>query len=411
VRKFAYKAMDTTGKAVEGQLEAEAPSDVDRYFLEQDLTPLRVNEIKVDGVAAVFSALQYRFKTRLFENELIAFTRQFAAAYGAGIAVPRILSMLSKQMSHRPFREAVNHISDQISGGKGLTDSFGRFPEYFDPTYLAILSTGEVSGNLDTVMDYAAGLLEKKMIHKERIKSTLLYPKLVVGSIIFTVIAMLIFVIPQFQKLYERFGSELPLPTRILVEMSHLFQHYWWWVGVAAFVPGYQLVQRLKRNAKVMLWVHEKTLKVPIFGPLFTKVELTHFCTTFSLLMRSGIRVTDATEIAIRGMRNSYFRHRMSAIVPHLEQGGTVSGAMEKVDVVPPLMSSMVAVGEEAGALDSLLDRIAFLYENDTEMMLKRLPTMLEPIILSILFALTLGLAVAIYLPMWKLSSLVRGGG
>ncbi len=410
MRKYAYKAMDDTGRSIEGQLEAESSKEVDSYFLEQNLVPLRVNEIKPHGVAAVFTSLADRFRRKLFENELIAFTRQFAAAYGAGIAVPRILAMLTKQMTHKTFKESVERISEAIENGKGVTESFERYPAYFDPTYLAILSTGEVSGNLDKVMDYAAGLLEKKLIHKERIRSTLLYPKLVVGAIFFTIIIMMIFVIPQFQKLYERFGSELPLPTRILVNLSNFCQTYWW-VGLLSLIPLYVVFLKLQSNAKVMLWVHEKLLIVPIFGPLFAKVELTHFCTTFSLLMRSGIRVTDATEISIRGMRNSYFRFRMAAIVPFIEAGGSVSAAMEKVEVVPPLMSSMVAVGEEAGTLDTLLDRIAFLYENDTEMMLKRLPTMLEPIILSVLFALTLGLAVAIYLPMWKLSSLVRGGG
>ncbi len=410
MRKFAYKAMDQTGKSVEGELEAAESRDVDQYFVEQSLIPLRVSEVKTGGIGAAFTRLTFHFRRKLFESELIAFTRQFAAAYGAGIAVPRILSMLGKQLIHEPFRDCVANISEQIQNGKGLTEAFGKFTSYFDTTYLAILSTGEMSGNLDKVMDYAAGLLEKKMIHRERIKSTLLYPKLVVGAIVFTIIVMLIFVIPQFQKLYERFGSELPLPTRVLVGMSALVQSYWW-MGPAGIVPGYFVIKYIQSNKKMMLWIHEKILKSPIFGPLFSKVELTHFCTTFALLLRSGIRVTDATEISIRGMRNSYLRHKMDAIVPFLEQGGTVSGAMDRVDVIPPLMSSMVAVGEESGALDTLLERIAFLYENETEMMLKRLPTVLEPIILSILFALTLGLAVAIYLPMWRLSSLVRGGG
>lgn len=410
MRKFAYKAMDTTGRAVEGQLEVEAPAQVDEFFLEKDLTPLRVEEMKSEGATALFETIKYHFKRKLFETELIAFTHQFAAAYGAGISVPRILSMLSKQMTHKPFRDSVENISDQIESGKGLTDAFQKYPAYFDATYLAILSTGEASGNLDKVMDYAAGLLEKKMIHSERIKSTLLYPKLVVGAIFFTLIIMMIFVVPQFQKMYERFGGDLPLPTKILIGLSQFCQSYWW-VGLIAAIPAYIGLQKLKANEPVMLWVHERLLKIPIFGPLFLKVELTHFCTTFALLMRSGIRVTEATEISVRGMRNTYFRKRLSVIVPHLEEGGTVSGALEKVDVVPPLMSSMVSVGEEAGTLDSLLDKVAVLYESDTEMMLKRLPTLLEPIILATLFLLVLGLAIAIYLPMWKLSSLVRGGG
>jgi type II secretory pathway component PulF len=409
MRKFAYKAMDPTGRAVEGQLEAASPKEVDQYFLEQDLTPLKVAEVRGEGgINGAFKRFSFRFKQKLFESELIAFTRQFAAAYGAGISVPRILSMLSNQMTHEPFQQAIRTIADQITAGKGVTDSFQKFPNFFDSTYLAILSTGEVSGHLDTVMNYSAGLLEKKMIHKERIKSTLLYPKLVVAAIFITIIVMLIFVIPQFQRLYDRFGTSLPLPTLVLVEMSKFVQAYWWMAFVLA-TPGFYLYKYLAKQEPVVLWVHERLLRLPIFGPLISKVELTHFSTTFALLLRSGIKVTEATEISIRGMRNAYLRFRMSTIVPYLEQGGTVSGALDRVDVIPPLMSSMVAVGEESGNLDALLERVAFLYENDTEMMLKRLPTMLEPIILAVLFALTLGLAVAIYMPMWKLSSIVRG--
>lgn len=409
MKKFAYKAMDPTGRPVEGQLEVGGQSEVDQYFLDKNLVPLNVKELKAAQTLSFFRRLSFYFRHKLFESELIAFTRQFAAAYGAGLAVPRILSMLTKQLTHEPFRDSVGAITGSIERGKGLTESFAQFTRFFDATYLAMLGTGEMSGNLDKVMDYAAGLLEKKMIHRERIKSTMLYPKLVVGAIVFTIIIMLIFVIPQFQKLYERFGSDLPLPTRILVSLSQVVQVYWWLIPVS-IVPGYFAVKYMQSNARIMLWVHEKMLRSPIFGPLFIKVELTHFCTTFALLLRSGIKVTDATEISIRGMRNSYLRHKMSDIVPFLEQGGTVSGAMERVDVIPPLMSSMVAVGEESGALETLLERVAYLYENETEMMLKRLPTLLEPIILSILFALTLGLAIAIYLPMWRLSSLVKGG-
>lgn len=409
MKRYAYKAMNPEGRSIEGVIEADGRSEVDRFFLDKELTPLKVAEVRSGGPGEVFADFLFMLRRKLLENDLIAFTRQFAAAYGAGLAVPRILSMLAKQMSHKLFRTALGSISDQIQTGKGLTEAFSQFPKFFDTTYLAILQSGEVSGNLDTVMNYSAGLLEKKMIHRERIKSVLLYPKLVVGAIVFTVIIMLIFVIPQFQKLYDRFGSQLPLPTRILVGISHVTQSYWWAAAIGAPL-GFLFLRYLKSNEAFMLWFHRQVLRSPIFGPLMLKVELTHFSTTFALLLRSGIRVTVACDIAIRGMRNSYMRHKMVTIIPYLEQGGTLSAALEKVDVIPLLMTSMVSVGEESGNLDSLLERVAFLYEQDTDMILKRLPTMLEPVILGILFFLVLGLAIAVYMPMWKLSSLVKGG-
>ena len=346
-------------------------------------------------------------KKKLYQTELIAFTRQFAAAYGAGLAVADILDLLGKQSKHDAFRECLASISQLIRSGKGMTESFMKFPRFFDSTYLAILNSGEISGNLDTTLNYSASLMEKKMMHRERLNATLLYPKLVLGMISLTGAIVVIFVIPQFAKLYDKFEAELPLPTLILVGFAEIVKAYWW--ACLALVPIIFVgIQYLKRNAKFMLWWDEKLLKLPILGETFLKMELTHFCTTFALLLRSGVKITNSTQIAIDGMRNSYLRSQMGVIIPTLEEGGSLADALARVPVIPPLMSSMIAIGEESGTLEHLLDRVSSLYDNETEMMLKKLPTLLEPIILSGLFVLVLLLALAVYLPMWKMAQLIK---
>jgi type II secretory pathway component PulF len=417
---YAYKALDARGKIIEGQLNVADQAEVERYFLESELTPVRIEEQtggRAEPVAATLRAAagktrpwwlpRFDFKRKLLDNELIAFTRQFAAAYGAGIPVFDILALLSGQARHLRFRAALEEIRVMIREGKGLTESFACFPDFFDKTYLSILNAGEVSGNLDNTLNYSSGLMEKKLLHREKLKSTLLYPKLVLGMIGITATVVVIFVIPQFAKLYDKFDAELPLPTLMLVALADYVKKYWW--TLPAFVPPiFVLVQYLKRHEDFMLWWDEMVLKLPILGITFLKMELTHFCTTFALLLRSGIKITDATQISIEGMRNSFLRREMLTIIPTLEGGGTLASALANVPVVPALMSSMIAIGEESGTLEELLDKVSQLYDNETELMLKKLPTLLEPIILGFLFVLVFCLALAVYLPMWRMASLVR---
>lgn len=409
MKKFAYKAFDAKGQPVVGQLEVNDRREIDAFFIEKSLIPVRVAEQKTAFLNDWLRDLSLNFNRKLFDNEVIAFTRQFAAAYSAGIAVPRALKMLSEQLSHPRLKQVLAETAGKIEQGKGLTESFRAFPQCFDGTFLAIMNSGEISGNLDQMLNYAAGLLERRLVNRERIKSTFLYPKLVVGMLIIAVVILLIFVIPQFAKLYDRFHAQLPLPTRALIGLAEVCKAYWW-VG-ALFVPALIVLSIYLRNRQdFMLWLHEKWIHLPIFGSLIIKIELAQFCTTFAVLLRSGIKVTYAAESAADGIKNTFLRQKFQSITPHLEHGGTVSGALEQIDIVPALVASMVTMGEESGNLESLLDKVNALYENEIDLVLKRLPTLIEPIILSVLFALVLGLGVAIYLPLWKMSSLVRGG-
>lgn len=406
MRRYAYKALDANGSAVEGEIEASTEKEVEAHFLKSKLTPLRIQPLK-DKNDNWRNRYRARRKRKLLENELIAFTRQFAAAYGAGIPVGRAIDLLAAQTPHEQFKACLVEISRKVQDGLGLTEAFQQFPQFFDATYVSILNSGEVSGNLDLVLNYSANLLERKLIHKERLRSTLLYPKLVIGMIAITSVVVVIFVIPQFAKLYEKFETPLPLPTLLMVKLSNIVTTYWWVVPV--FIPlATALVRYLKTNKEFMLWFHEKAVNLPIFGKTILKIELTQFSTTFALLLRSGIKITDAATIAINSMKNTFLKQQLLTIIPIVEAGGTLAEALGKIPAVPPLMSSMIAIGEDSGTLETLLDRVAALYDHETELMMKKLPTLLEPIVLSFLFVLVFFLALAVYLPMWKMASLIR---
>jgi type II secretory pathway component PulF len=407
MKRYAYKALNVSRQAVEGVVDVSDAKALDAFFLKNELIPIR---IALQAAAAKERKKRggfFTFGKKITQIELIAFTRQFAAAYGAGLSIAATLEVLAKQSDNKVFQKTLTAISQLIQGGQGLTQAFLAFPDFFDETYVAILRSGEVSGNLDKVLDYSAGLLEKKLVHKERIASTLLYPKIVVGMIGVTATVIVLYVIPQFAKMYDKFGAELPLPTRIMVAISHFGRDYW--RAAVILVPFFFWAKKkLGMNKKFMLWLHERLLQAPIFGPTFLKIELAYFCTTFSLLLRSGVRITDAAQIAVDGMQNTYLRTQLGSIVPQLELGASLSGSLESVKVLPPLLSSMIRIGEEAGTLEGLLDRVAIMYEGESEVMLKRLPTMLEPVILAGLFVLVLGLALAVYLPMWKMASILK---
>ena len=412
--KYSYKAMDSAGQSLEAEIEVASEKDLEIHFTKNKLIPLRVTEKGASvsdsgegGKRGLFQGISLWWTSRLMEAELIAFTRQFAAAYGAGIAVGRTLDLLAKQCAHQLFKKALEAISKKVQDGKGLTECFQLYPDFFNRTYVAILHSGEISGNLDQVLNYSANLLEKKLLHSERLRATLLYPKLVLGMIGITSTVVVVFVIPQFAKLYDKFEAPLPLPTQIMLQVSKVVVGYWWMAAV--LIPCLLwLIAYLRKHVGFMLWWHEMVVNMPLLGKTFLKIELTHFCTTFSLLLRSGIKITDATTIAINSMSNTYMRGQFATIIPAIEQGGTLAEALNKVPVVPALMASMVAIGEETGTLENLLERVSVLYDHESELMLKKLPTLLEPVVLSILFVMVGMLALAVYLPMWKMASLLR---
>jgi MSHA biogenesis protein MshG len=227
MKSFQYKALDNAGATVEGTFEGSSDYDLEQYFLKSNLTPLKV-EASREGGEGFFHTFLESLRKKLLDTELIAFTRQFAAAYGAGMPVAATIELLAKQCVHQGFRKALLQITAKIQAGKGLTEAFLGYPRFFNSTYLAILSSGEVSGNLDVVLNYSAGLLEKKYLHQEKIKSTFLYPKLVLGMIGITIAVITVFVIPQFAKLYERFNAVLPLPTRLLLGFAVFVRTFWW---------------------------------------------------------------------------------------------------------------------------------------------------------------------------------------
>lgn len=401
---YQYKAIDESGKAIEGEFSGKTRDELEKYFVSNALRPLRVLE-KRPGLDLSKEWKKISTK-RLRDVDLIAFTRQFSAAYGAGLSIPQTLDILRAQVTHKGFQEALVNISTEIRAGKTLTEAFKPHPNYFDDHYIAILRIGELSGNLDEVLNYAASMLEKRLSHKERLKATFLYPKIVLGVIGITIGVILVFVIPQFVTFYSKFDAALPLPTQILVNSSTLVVRYGWY-GLGAFFIFLPFIKKILRKPSVQYWIDRRFLKLPILGPTFLKIDLTQFCVTFSLLLRAGVRVTEAVEVAIESMSNAYLKKEMRVIIPTLERGGTFVEAMEILPFIPKLLVSMLGIGEQAGALENLLEKIAALYDNETEMTLKKLPTLLEPLILSFLFGLVLLVALAVYLPMWRMSSVV----
>lgn len=407
MRHFYYKALSAERKVLEGDTFVEEKSDLDKFFLERSLMPLNIREEKESPFKVLRQSFEIWWNRKLFETELITFTRQFSAGYGAGLPVAKIFEILAAQTTHIHFHSALIQISKRIQSGRGLVEAVSEFPKFFDATYRAMLSSGELTGNLDTVLDYVANILEKRKAHQERIKSTLLYPKIVVFFMVICVIIVLAFVIPQFKKIFDKFETALPLPTLILMRASEYFMAYWW-LGFFLVPLWILFVEYLKKRPDFMMWLHATLLDIPMMGNIFKKVELTHFCTTFALLLRAGIKVTDATTTAVNALSNVFLREELRKIIPAIEQGGTLTQALTSIKGVPALMTSMIAVGEQSGTLDKLLDRVAKLYEDEAEALMKKLPTFLEPIILSILFVLVLFLALAVYLPMWKMASVIK---
>lgn len=400
---YSYKARDAKGQAITGHFEAASAELLDQYFHQNQWIPIATQECSKPA------SVRWKLQRKLPELELIAFTRQLGTAYAAGISIVNALELLAQTVEHTAFRDALLKIVEHIQEGQGLAQSFAAYPGFFSPAYLALLQSGEISGNLEAVLFYQADLMEKRLSHRERVQSALLYPKLVIGMMVLTVSIVTVFVVPQFAQMYEKFQAKLPLPTRILIESSSLVRSYWWAIALTLFV-FWLAWKRVTKLPHVRIAIHRQVLRLPLLGPLFMKIDLAQFCTVFAILIRAGIRITEAIRMALESLHNQYLRSELLKVVPLLEEGGSIGQTLKKVTLLPALFTAMMLVGEETGRIDPLLERLAQAYERETDAFLKRLPTLLEPILLGSLFVLVLFLALAIYLPLWKMAGFARAG-
>ena len=405
---FYYKARDSEGVLVTGEIEASSADELKEGLFREEMIPLDVRELKKDAVSRL--DISARLFSRVKPEEIMMFTRQFYTLFKAGVSMDAIIAAMARQMKGGSLRNALIRIRADIASGSTLAQAFGRHPKVFSELYVSMLAAGEEAGILDEVLSQLSMLLVKEFEIKKSVKGATLYPKIVMTVLVLAVTFLMIFVVPQFVGFYGRFSAQLPLPTRILIGMSFFVRNYWFVVlgGVGLFV---YLYRRYYNTNTGRLAIDKVRFKLPIFGELNIKVANARFGHIMAALYQSGLSMPRSLEVVANVIDNAAFAKEVLTIRDEIQKGASLSDAISHQSYFPPIIVETTAVGERAGALGEMLSTIAEHYDTEVDHTIKNLTTMLEPILLIFIFSMVTLLALSIFLPIWNLSSVVSGGG
>ncbi len=398
---FAYKARDPGGKLIEGVLEGASAGGVADLLLGRGVTPVSIQETQGKGKGEGAAGLAL-FKPRVHHVDILLFSRQIHTLLKAGVPIMRALNGLQESATNPAMKEVIRDVRESLEAGRELSVSLARHPQVFTPFYISMVRVGEATGLLDEIFLRLFEHLEFERFMREQVKSALRYPMFVVLAMAAAIVVVNLFVIPAFAKVFQGFGAELPLMTRILLGFSN-FMVAWWpamLVGVITAVAGFRAW--VGTQAGRMRW-EALALRFPIAGKIVRKAAMARFARSFALSTRSGVPVMQALSNSAQTVDNSYIAAKIEGMRDTVERGESVLRAAIASGFFTPVVLQMVAVGEESGALDDMMEEVGQMYQREVEYELKTLGQQIEPILIVCLGALVLVLALGIFLPMWDL--------
>ncbi len=404
--QMAYKAYDPKGGVVRGITEGENERDILQAMRQRGFRIVQLAPAS-RGLTGLQSKLQSFFPPVKAE-ELIVFTRQFHTLFKAGLGMDVLLSTLIKQTQNKHMQHALMSIQSDIQSGTSLAKAFSKHPLIFNKLYTSMLLAGEEAGILEQVLGEIVTVLEKDdRLHRE-VSSATLYPKIVVGVMVVSLYVMMTFVIPKFADFYDKFQAQLPLPTRILMGMSDFSCNYWYVVlAFMAFVVWF--FRRWSSSPQGKLKWDLLKLRFPIFGNLFQKISMARFGHLFAALYRSGLPLVRSFEVLSQVIGNEGYAREISHFREGLLKGKTIAEVMRQSKLFSVIMIETTAIGEQSGNLDNMLSSMASHFDLEISHITKNLTTLLEPILLCMMFGMVTLMALGIFLPMWNMSRAVMG--
>jgi len=335
--------------------------------------------------------------------QLIAiFTRQFSVMIDAGLPLVQCLEILGSQQEHKAFRRGLIQIRQDVEAGSSLADGMRKHPKIFNDLYTNMVAAGEAGGILDTILQRLAAYIEKAVKLNSQVKSAMIYPVAVISIAVIVVTIILWKVIPVFAALFKGLGAELPMPTRVVIALSNFIADFWWLVTLVlvSLVFGLRRYHATYKGKRVLDGI---MLKIPIFGLLLRKIAVARFCRTLATLTSSGVPILDGLQITAKTAGNSIVEDAIMATRKSVEEGKTISEPLGDTDVFPTMVVQMIAVGEQTGALDTMLSKIADFYEDEVDNAVAGLMKLLEPVLIAFLGVAIGGIVIAMYMPMFTL--------
>jgi type IV pilus assembly protein PilC len=399
---FSYRVRDVRGHVVTGTLVADNPQLVVARLKEMGYVPIQV-ERKREGLQMEISLRPGHIKLKA----LSIFSRQFATMVNSGLPILRALAILADQTESKELTKVLTDVRIDVERGASLSQAMAKHPKAFNNLYVAMIRAGETGGVLDSVLLRLAENLETEVSLRHKIKSAMTYPVVVLIMVTLILAAMLLFIVPQFEKIYSSLGSKLPLPTRLLLGVSELVRKFWYlwtlfWIGFIIFFRRYKKTERGRAQIDAI------KLRVPVFGSLFHKTALSRFSNTLGILLKSGVPILQALDIVKETVNNVTISRAVSDVQSSVKEGESIARPLSKHAVFPPMVVQMLAVGEETGSVDAMLEKVATFYDEEVTAQVEALTSLIEPVLIAFIGGAVGMAVVALYMPMFNIINLVK---
>ncbi|MEC9162942.1 MAG: type II secretion system F family protein [Pseudomonadota bacterium] len=409
--QFKYAGKSTQGGPQKGVIEAASAQAAAQALLSQNIVPLTIVESKKrsaenEGVGFDITRL---FQQKVGLDEMIIFSRQMYSLLKAGIPIIRAIKGLSENASHKRFQEILKDIADQLEQGRSLSSSMAKYEKVFTRLTISVVVVGENTGKLDDVFLQLALYFEREQETRKRIKSALRYPTFVLIALAIAMFILNLFVVPVFTQMFERFDTELPIMTRVLIGTSNFFVNYWWLL-IIVIVGGIFAVKQYVNSTNGRLKWDKFKLKLPVVGGIIERSLLSRYSRSFSMILRAGVPLTAGLSLTADAVDNAHMQKRIKEMRQGIEKGESLLRVSKNSELFSTLVLQMIAVGEETGRLEPLLEESADYYEREVDIDLKSLTAKIEPILIGFVAVMVLILALGIFTPMWNMMSAVKGG-
>lgn len=403
MENYSYTARTRTGHIIHGLQQASTKKDVAGTLFAKDLTPLTIDSAAQNN--ALSRLTNYLPTNHVPLKEKVMFSRQFATMIGAGIPIIRSLHILKEQTANKVLANALQSIAHDVESGTALSDALGKFPRIFSPVYISMVRAGEIGGILDDVLSRLADQIEKDADLVSKVRGAMIYPSLIVVVMIFALIFIMTVVIPQLQVVFDSIDTELPWNTKLLLSLSGALQNYGLFIGlgVVAFIMiGWRMY---RTNYQLRKRVHRLLLRVPVAGNIIRKITIARFARTLGALLGSGIPVLEALKVVSESLGSIPMREEIASASIAVRNGTSLAKTLHHSKLFPPIVSEMIAIGEETGELEKILIKLADFYDKEVQALVVNLSSVIEPLMLIIMGTLVGFIIVSVIGPLYELTS------
>ena len=399
---YRYKVRDRSGSLVTGQLVGDSETLVLQRLREMGMTPVEVKQTGT-GMRMEINLRPGRVKLKT----IAVFCRQFATMVNSGLPILRAISILADQTDNQELEKVLVQARTDVEQGSSLSDALAKHPKAFNNLFISMIKAGETGGVLDDVLLSLADQIEKEVELRRQIKSAMTYPVVVVALVFLILAAMLLFIVPQFETIYANLGGTLPLPTRILLSVSKAFRSYWYIFALGSVI-GIFLFRRYKKTDAGRARVDAAKIRIPVFGPLFHKVALARFASTLGMLLRAGVPILQALDNVKETVNNRVIADAVDDVKTSVREGDSIAKPLGRHKVFPPMVVQMMAVGEETGAVDTMLDKVAQFFNNEVTATVDALTSLIEPLLIAVIGVAVGAAVIALYMPMFNVINLIK---